>query len=158
MTVINLVTNDNGGQFQPNNFKIIVSGTSNPNPATFQGNSKGTIVSFSNEGSYNTTQNLVQRYNVNYSGDCVGFISFGQKKTCTIINDDKVIMTSFGASSYIRVINNVINDDGGTKQPSNFTIAIKGSNPSPSTFAGETLPGTIAEMDEGSYQVNYTDT
>jgi hypothetical protein len=153
LTVISLVTNDNGGKLQPNNFKIIVSGVSNPNPATFQGNSQGTIVSFSNEGLYNTTQNLVKRYNINYTGDCVGFITVGQKKTCTITANDEVIVTSFGALSYIRVINNVINDDGGTKQPSDFTIAIKGSNPSPSTFAGETSPGTIAEMSKGSYQV-----
>ena len=63
-------------------------------------------------------------------------------------------MTTFGESSYIRIITNILNDDGGIKQSSDFIIAINGNNPSPRTFTGGISPGIIAEMDEGSYQVN----
>ncbi len=51
------------------------------------------------------------------------------------------------------VIKNVINDDGGTLQPSNFTITVSGSNPTIPIFPGENGTGTKVRMTTGNYGV-----
>ena len=63
-------------------------------------------------------------------------------------------MTLFGASSYITVISSVINDNGGTKGVSDFTVNLNGNNGSVLVPVKSTAsPGTVVPIDEGIYKV-----
>ena len=55
-------------------------------------------------------------YDVDYSNDCDSTLGIpaGQTRICIITNNDE--------SSTLRVIKRVINDDGGTLQPSDFQM------------------------------------
>ncbi len=58
------------------------------------------------------------------------------------------------ASTQLKVIKNVINSDGGTKQESDFKIHVTGESPSPSIFNGQTGPdGTVVNLAPGTYSV-----
>src|ERR687889_285621 len=50
------------------------------------------------------------------------------------------------------VTKKVINEGGGDKKPSDFTITVDGNNPTPSSFDGSSS-GTTITVDEGSYNV-----
>ncbi|MGB7956058.1 MAG: hypothetical protein WCF23_18960 [Candidatus Nitrosopolaris sp.] len=52
----------------------------------------------------------------------------------------------------ITVVKNVINDDRGTKKPSDFTIFITGNSPSPNNFHGSTT-GMSISIQPGNYKV-----
>lgn len=153
LNVVSIVKNDNGGKFLERNFTISINGSANPTPQTFVGDANGTSVTFSQEGSYQVNQSIAPRYNITYSPDCSGSISAGQIKTCTITADDK-LMTLFGAPSYITVISSVINDNGGTKGISDFTVNLNGNNGSILVPVKSTAsPGIVVPMDEGIYKV-----
>jgi hypothetical protein len=63
-------------------------------------------------------------------------------------------MTLFGAASYILVISSVINDNGGTKGVSDFTVNLNGNNGSMLVPVNSTdYPGTVVPIDEGIYNV-----
>jgi dipeptidyl aminopeptidase/acylaminoacyl peptidase len=49
----------------------------------------------------------------------------------------------------------VVNDDGGTAQPSAFTLSVTGGSPSPATFPGSSS-GTSVSLAAGSYEVRET--
>jgi phytoene dehydrogenase-like protein len=53
-------------------------------------------------------------------------------------------------------VSHVINDNGGTADAGDFTMTVTGSNPNPSSFAGEEAPGTTVTLDAGSYNVSET--
>ena len=153
LNVVSIVKNDNGGKFLEKNFTVSINGSANPTPQTFVGNANGTSVTFSQEGSYQVNQSIAPRYNVTYSPDCSGSISPGQIKTCTITADDN-LMTLFGAQSYITVISSVINDNGGAKGISDFTVNLNGNNGSVLVPVKSTAsPGIVVPMDEGIYKV-----
>ncbi len=152
LNVVNIVINDNGGKLQAKNFTVSINGSLNPVPATFVGNANGTAVTFSKEGSYQVIQTIAPRYNVTYSSNCRGSISSGQTKTCTITNDDK-FLTLFDASSYIRVISTVVNDNGGSKKDSDFIISVTGNNTLPKTFSETSPSGTVLPVGQGTYNV-----
>src|SRR5919112_2324953 len=50
------------------------------------------------------------------------------------------------------VMKQVINEGGGDKKPSDFTITVSGNNPTPSSFAGSTS-GTTVQISPGKYKV-----
>ncbi|MGM0439160.1 MAG: hypothetical protein ACQEP3_01845 [Patescibacteria group bacterium] len=52
----------------------------------------------------------------------------------------------------LTVVKEVINDDGGTKVASDFTINVDGTNVSPSSFSGSEN-GVDVTLDAGSYEV-----
>jgi Bacterial Ig domain len=96
------VTNDNGGDKQPSDFNIKVTGTSNPSPAEFQGASQGSEVTLGT-GDYEVTE-ITQdpNYQITSSGDCKGDVGDGdvnvsttpitkslKSLTCTISIDDQ---------------------------------------------------------------------
>jgi len=66
--------------------------------------------------------------------------------------------------STLTVIKKVINDNGGDKDSSAFTINVTGTNVSDSSFPGEDTPGTVVTLSAGAYSVdedtnsNYTKT
>jgi hypothetical protein len=48
----------------------------------------------------------------------------------------------------------VINDDGGPKSASDFTMNVSGGSPSPASFPGQESPGTNVALNAGSYSVS----
>jgi hypothetical protein len=144
LTVIKHVVNDNGGTKAASDFTLGVTGSS-PTPASFSGaEAPGTTVAL-NAGSYSVSEGAHAGYDVSSSADCSGSIAVGEEKTCTVTNDD--------IQPKLTVIKHVINDNGGTKSASDFTLTVTGSSPTPASFAGEESPGTTVALDAGSYSV-----
>ncbi len=79
------------------------------------------------------------------SADCSGSIAIGQTKTCTVTNND--------IAPKLVVKKQVINNNGGSKQSSDFTMTVTGSSPSPSSFAGSSS-GTNVTLNAGNYSVS----
>src|SRR6185503_12623092 len=69
----------------------------------------------------------------------------GQTTTCTFTNTQTPKLT---------VIKHVVNDNGGTKTASDFTVNVTATNPSSSSFPGAESPGTTITLDSGSYSVD----
>ena len=69
----------------------------------------------------------------------------GETTTCTFTNTQTPKLT---------VIKHVINDNGGTKTASDFTVNVTATNPSSSSFPGAESPGTTITLDAGSYSVD----
>ena len=114
--MIKQVLNDNGGSARPSDFTITVDGV-NPFPASFPGSEclrspsacppPGTRVILG-PGSYSVSESGGPAgYSGTFSADCAGTIAAGETKTCTITNDDQ--------ATTLVVINEVVNDDGGTR-------------------------------------------
>ena len=53
----------------------------------------------------------------------------------------------------VRIIKHVVNDDGGTKQPSDFIITVTGNNVLPSTTVRSDDNGNTVTLNAGSFNV-----
>jgi hypothetical protein len=144
LSVITHVDNTNGGTKAPSDFTIAVSGN-NPKPASFTGSSSGTSVTLL-AGRYSVSSSTIGGYTTTYSSGCSGIASGGLVK-CTVTN--KYIPTT----GTLVVTTIVDNTNGGTKAPSDFTIAVSGNNPKPASFAGSTS-GTTVILKPGRYSVS----
>ena len=51
------------------------------------------------------------------------------------------------------VVNEVVNDNGGTAVASDWATTVTGGNPAPASFQGASAPGTTVTLDAGSYDV-----
>ncbi|MGH2809887.1 MAG: prealbumin-like fold domain-containing protein, partial [Actinomycetota bacterium] len=142
LTVIKTVVNDNGGTMQADDFSITVDGD-NASPSGFSGDEEGTEVAL-DAGEYEVTEDEDDGYAASYSSDCTGSIALGETKTCTIINDD--------IPPKLTVKKLVVNDNGGTASPGDFTLVVDGNSASPGSFAGSEA-GTVVALDAGSYSV-----
>lgn len=85
LTIIKHVINSDGGIKQASDFTLNID-ASNPSLSSFQGSEDGTTITLS-AGTYNVSEEPQTEYSVEYEG-CSGTILDGEKKTCTIINDD----------------------------------------------------------------------
>jgi hypothetical protein len=138
ITVVKVVTNDDGGSAAPNDFNL-----------TLEGNAvlSGVQVPV-NPGTYTAGETLLSGYTFEgFSGDCDAngdtTVALGQSKTCTLTNNDQ--------QAYITVVKVVQNDNGGQAGPDDFNLTLEGNAVSsgvavpvnPGTYtAGETLvPG-----------------
>ena len=72
-------------------------------------------------------------------------IANGGTATCTITNDD--------IAPRLIVIKHVINDNGGTKTASDFTMSVDDAGTDPASFPGAESPGTEVTVDPGAYSV-----
>src|SRR3989344_2596241 len=68
---------------------------------------------------------------------------------------DNPLFESTSSSATLTVIKQVMNNNGGTKVASDFTIAVSGTNVSPATFGGSES-GTVVSMAQGTYSVSET--
>jgi hypothetical protein len=144
---LKVITKVSGGNKNPSDFTITVSGNS-PKPASFAGSSAGTTVTLK-PGTYNVSASSVSGYTTTYSSGCSGSIAAAQTIKCTVTNK----YTSLpGSTTFLSVITNVDNTNGGTKKPSDFTITVSGNSPSPSTFSGSSS-GTSVSLKAGIYKV-----
>ena len=116
ITVIKHVVNDNGGTASAGDFTIDL-GDGN---TTFPGaEAPGTTNTFTHGYAYNVSESGPGGYSASYSGDCSGTIEAGVDKTCTITNDD--------VAPTLTIVKTVVNDNGGTKQVSDFPLFINGN-------------------------------
>src|SRR5919107_717227 len=157
INVITKVNNEGGGDKKPSDFTITVSGN-NPTPSSFAGSSSGTTITV-NEGTYNVKEEegpylspdyVPGRYTPSYSSECAGTIQAGKTVSCTISNTYNPFIP--GILSKLIVTKKVVNEGGGDKKPSDFTITVSGNNPTPSSFAGSSS-GTTVTLNPGRYSV-----
>src|SRR5205823_2906224 len=120
-------------------FTMNVTGSNVQPSSTFPGaEAPGTTVTL-NAGSYSVDEAAVSGYTKTLGADCSGTIANGETKTCTITNDDQ--------AATLTVIKHVINNDGGLKNASDFTMNVSASNVQPSsTFPGADTPGTTVTL------------
>lgn len=150
-----VIKNVIGGIKRPSDFTIQVTGN-RPSLNFFDGaSSPGTAVTLG-EGRYSALEITNDpRYPPTYQGECMGTMAGGQTKTCTITNSYRPTDGgSFGAQSSLRIIKNVINDNGGSKLPSDFVISVQGNNPAPNLFSGAQYPGRLISIGPGAYKVD----
>src|SRR5918994_2759781 len=157
LVVMKQVVNEGGGDKKPSDFTITVNGN-NPTPSSFAGSSSGTTITV-NEGSYNVKEEegpyispdyVPGRYTPSYSSECTGTIQAGETVSCTISNKYNPFIP--GILSKLIVTKKVVNEGGGDKKPSDFTITVNGNNPTPSSFAGSSS-GTTVTLNPGKYSI-----
>ncbi len=147
LVVVNEIVNDNGGTAVVSDWTTIVTG-GNPMPASFPGaGPPGTTVTL-DPGAYSTA--VVRGGPAGYlhtsSPGCDGTIAAGETKTCTVTHDDQ--------PATLLVMNEVVNDNGGTAIAADWTVAVTGTNPAPATFPSTGSPGTMVTLDAGAYTVS----
>ncbi len=146
LIVVKNVINNNGGTKAPSDFTLHISNGVSSTPSTFNGSAGGTTVIVA-PGTYAVSEDQASGYAMNESTDCSGSITAGETKTCTITNDD--------VQPQLTVIKQVINDNGGAKLPSDFTINVSGVAPSPASFSGN-ASGTLVTLNAGQYSITET--
>src|SRR5215475_14785046 len=80
----------------------------------------------------------------------IGTASGGVPIKCTVTNQYTPL---HGSTTFLNVVTKVDNTNGGTKQPSDFTITVSGNRPSPRTFSGSSS-GTTVALKPGKYSVS----
>jgi YVTN family beta-propeller protein len=144
------VINDGGGEAEPSDFTFTVDGN-NPTPSSFDGSSSSTSVQLF-EGRYKVTESGPNsNYTSKLSKECSGNMREGESKKCTITNTYSEPPPPVTTAKII-VTKKVINEGGGDREPSDFTITVDGNNPTPSSFDGSSS-GTTVTINEGSYNV-----
>src|SRR5918993_1992741 len=83
--IVNMTTvNGDKGKNNSSDFTVYIH-ANDPIPATFKGNSSGTVVKLS-MGMYSVTTSSVTNYNSSLSNDCTGGIMKVDTKICNIVN------------------------------------------------------------------------
>lgn len=113
INIIKHVINDNGGTNVAGDFTVNVTGE-NPSKTTFLGSESGTWVYF-DPGSYSIDEIEQTGYTKSLSVNCSGTLSYGNSRTCTIINDDQP-----GTLIVKKIIN------GGSKAYEDFGFRVNG--------------------------------
>jgi hypothetical protein len=135
LTVIKHMKNDNGGTAVAGDFTMTVAGNlpGGGSSTSFAGKeSPGTTESLL-PGSFSVTESPNPKsgyYAGSTSGDCSGTIAAGDKKTCTITNDD--------IPPKLRLRKTVTTDNGGTALPTAWTLTATGALASPTNLSGTT--------------------
>ena len=158
LKVITNVINDNGGTKKASDFQIVVYSHFYKNPTRFLGAGEpdGTTVKLYSTGEAFSVKEVFERgdYTYTYSPGCSHNLSAGQYPTgellCIITINDLYKTT-------LRIITNVINDNGGTQNANSFSGYIKGSNmANMAGFRGVTIrAGTLVTFysKDGKYEV-----
>lgn len=88
------------------------------------------------------------------SADMKGIFEFIGNQVCPAINN--VSATTPPTTANLLVITQVINNNSGSSQPSDFTVGITGSNVLSGSFTGLATPGKLVTLDPGAYSVAQT--
>jgi hypothetical protein len=156
---LTVIKNVVGGEAQSSDFQMHVKqGGSDINGSPQNGSTTGNVYN-ALEGDYavsetSTTVDLSD-YQVAFSDDCdaQGNVNVSETdETCTVTN------TFIGGQGGVEpgtliVKKHVINDDGGKKTASDFTMSVGGANVSDSSFNGSE-DGVSVTLDAGSYSVS----
>jgi len=144
LNVVTHVVDDNGGTAKASNFDVVLDGV-NADPSYFSGDEKGTPVEL-DAGDYKVSlEDGASGYSESYSDGCAGTIEANTTKTCTITLDDR--------RAQLMVVTHVSNKNGGTSEPADFALAVKGGSPDPAQFSGN-AQGIPVALDAGDYAVS----
>lgn len=136
LTVVKMVTNDNGGTKQATDFPLFVDG----NSVTHN------VANVFPLGAHTVTETGQSGYSfVSFGGDCDAqgqvTLNAGDVKTCTVTNDDQ--------SGTLIVRKVVVNDNGGDATADDFTFQVNNGSAVPFEADGENQ----LAVDAGSYTV-----
>ena len=148
LTVIKHVINDNGGTAVASAWSIHVKSGSNEVTGSPQaGSETGTTYTPLPAGTYavSETGGPSGYSGPTFSGDCDSSgnvtLNAGDSKTCTLTNND--------VTAHLKLVKVVVNDNGGTKTPANWTLSAAG--PTPLSGAGPTVE---ADVNAGTYNLS----
>ena len=149
VVIIKHVINDNGGTKSADDFTMTVSDNTQA-VDNFPGDENGTEIGL-NEGPYTVDELADAGYTKSIGADCVGTISVGQVKTCTITNDDKP-----GSLTVNKVVENGLDGDF---EADDFSFKIDGDDTDYSFVNGQTttVGSKTVELDAGTYSATEND-
>ncbi len=158
--VIKNVVNASGGTATSSDFSlhVMLSGVDvvgSPAPGT---TTPGTLYTLS-PNTYIVSENANAAYSAAFSGDCNASgsvtLAAGDNKMCTITNTD---MSSTTPPVNLHVIKVVVNGNGGTSVPADFSIHVKSATSTldvaGSPMAGTSTPGRLYPLSPGTYVVS----
>lgn len=119
--VITNVVNDGEGTSVPGDFTMHVTGGS-PSLTSFAGSETGVVVTVA-PGGYGVTGDNESGYSMSVSTNCSGSVSPGAIKFCTVTYND--------ITTTLTLLVNVVNNDGGTLDYTDFPIYIDGTSVTP---------------------------
>jgi len=148
LKVIKHVINDNGGTASAGDFTMYVGNSGN---LTFAGSELGTVTTLPAGTAFNVSETLNQWAGLYTSiigdatlgPDCSGSIVTGITKTCYVTNDDKPPSLTLNKV--------VINDNGGSKLESAWTLTANGG--AAGTISGPGAPGATDVVSGTSFKV-----
>jgi hypothetical protein len=140
LTVTKHVINNNGGSAVAGDFTMNVTATS-PSSSSFPGNEAGTTITLF-PGGYNVDENSYSGYFKTLGANCSGTIALGEHKYCTVTNDDIVPL--------LTLIKNVVKDDGGLANPSDWLLSATG----PASFSGTSGVTSDGSFIAGTYTLS----
>lgn len=148
LTLVKLVTNDNGGTAVPADWTLAATG-----PSSFSGSTgvDSTTVPKFLAGSYTLSETGPSGYAAS-DWSCTGgtavkgviALVLGQSATCTITNNDN--------APKLKLVKQVINDNGGTRAPSEWTLSADG----PTYMSGPSGVTSGPAFSAGVYQLGET--
>ena len=152
LKVVTNVVNDSGGTRTPAAFTVHARlGATDVQGSPQPGTSEGSTYTLVAGQTYSVAVDAPAGYSVAIGGDCapngnVGLIE-GQNKTCTVTAND--------VAPTLTVVTNVVNDNGGTRTPANFTAHVRsGANDVTGSPQAGSSSGTPYTLSAGSYTVS----
>lgn len=129
----------------PSEFTLRVQ---NGTPGQFQGSQDGVSVTIPAGTSYQVTEDTANGYSADFSQNCSGVMSAGGSSVCNVTNSPTV--STKGSLTVTKI---VINDNGGTKQVSDYTLSVTDK----SDINTDIVSGISNDFDPGSYTVSESD-
>jgi len=145
LRVVKHVVNDDGGDQVAADWTLTVDATG-ADPAAFAGDELGTDVSLPANAPYAVNESGPAGYAASFGDDCAGTMRPGDIRTCTVTNDD------IRPRLVVRKL--VVNDDGGTRAPGDWTLAVAGADAAPDTFPGNATGTEVSLEANAAYAVS----
>jgi hypothetical protein len=142
LTVIKHVQNNNGGTAVAGDFTMNVTGTNVSDPS-FGGDESGNTITL-DPGAYSVTEANQSGYTVLTGTNCSGTINLGEARTCVITNTD--------IPPALILVNQVVNDNGGTATTTDWTLSASGLTPI--SGAGFVTSETTNNFTAGTYTLS----
>jgi 2-keto-3-deoxy-6-phosphogluconate aldolase len=149
LTLVKIVTNDNGGSKTLSDFPLSAAGPT-PINNVVSGTTQANNVSVT-AGTYTISEQTQSGYTT-VSNDCVGgnnqspvTLAVGESATCTITNNDQ--------QAHLTLVKVVTNNNGGTKTVSNFPLSAAGPTPITNVISGTGAANNVA-VDAGTYTIS----
>ncbi|MGV1027457.1 MAG: VWA domain-containing protein, partial [Dermatophilaceae bacterium] len=149
LTLVKQVVNDNGGTALATAWTLSATG---PTPGVSGPTGSAAVTNRTvNAGGYVLSESALPGYAAG-SWSCTGgtlsgttvTVSNGAAVTCTIVNDDQ--------PAHLTLVKNVINDNGGTATPGQWTLSANG--PTPISGAGNSASVTNQPVNAGNYALS----
>jgi len=144
LTVIKLVTNDNGGTETPSAWTMSITG-GNPSSSSFPGSSTGTTITLDANTAFTVSEAGPAGYSSSSTGTCSSTgLAPGATASCTFTNDD--------IAPKLTVIKRIINDNNGSKSAEDFILFVDGTPvTSEITNIFSAGPHTVSETTDRDY-------